>query len=264
VTTGNQKVNTTSNITSSSSVSQIALPVESNVSSVKLNPGEVLAKRRCLSTSPLSLQVTRTVDIMYFMVNDNVDLAEIDGHQSHHIQPASSVNTSLLEAIDHINGLTEIYSVMRHRLCLQYIRLIKDSTKADCIFYYQKKDNDPTLFREAFISQMRTDPEYVKMLRKRRNIEEDHTLQYINSNVDVEIREYIWNKDESDCALNVMDAIVLCSLYKVNVIVWECNGAQNIGEAKRKGEFNYVEGQDTWILIHNLEDNAPKFFLRDA
>jgi hypothetical protein len=198
------------------------------------------------------------------MVNDNIDLAEIDGHQSHHIQPASSVNTSLLEAINHINGLTEIFHVMRNRLCLQYIRLIKESTRTDCIFYYQKKDNDSTLFREAFISQMRTDPEYVKMLRKRRNIEEDHTFQYINSNVDVEIREYIWNKDESDCVLNVMDAIVLCSLYKVNVIVWECNGAQNIGEAKRKGEFNYVEGQDTWILIHNLEDNAPKFFLRDA
>jgi len=109
MTTGNQKVNTTSNITSSSSVSQIALPVGSDISSVKSDSGEILAKRRCLSTSPLSLQVTKTVDIVYFMINDREDLAHIDGHQLHQIRPTSFHSTSLLEAVQHIDLLIKLY-----------------------------------------------------------------------------------------------------------------------------------------------------------
>jgi hypothetical protein len=111
---------------------------------------------------------------------------------------------------------------------------------------------------------MRSDPEYAKMLKKRRNFLQQPNLQFINANVEAEIQEYVVNKDSSECVLTIMDAIVLCGIYKVNVILWECNGAQNVNEAKRKVEFNYVEGRDTWILMHNLEENAPKFFLRDA
>ena len=198
------------------------------------------------------------------MENDRVDLASVDGHGSHNIQSTSTNNSSLLEAIQHINGRDESFSTMREKIVMQYISLLKDSSKSDRIFYYQKKNDDVTTFRQAFIDQMRADVEYIKMLKKRRTFMMEPNLQFINADVEVEMREYILNKDNSDCSLNVMDAIVLCSLYKVNVIVWECNGAQNVGEAKRKSEFNYVEGRDTWVLMHNLEENAPKFFLRDA
>jgi hypothetical protein len=113
-------------------------------------------------------------------------------------------------------------------------------------------------YHQQFLNQRQF---YLKLLNKFRRIEGDSSIQSIDPDVSKEIEKYLWNKLNSDCELNSMDAIVLCIMYGVNVIIWECIGAQNVSEAKIS-EFNYVEDKATWILMK--EKDASKFLLRDA